>query len=257
MEKAFFGVEPILEEYMHPARAWKYRSQIDRAITEFLGHPSHMPPAAAPHFADWLVFDFVTQDGISIIEKFVQENPAGLSSEELRSYEEACANNRYDFFEVTGVHNLVLDLKSLRDGRSYAAHLLGDEHKVQKKDVVVCRIAKVSDTWWILSNDMLGFPRPSRKGKQHMLRAFPIMDPKFIYAEIVSREKEVSLPMCTEKISDGEMLFSGCDTHEDDDCQICEYMKKVRTEGRAPNHDELMCAFDEANNLQKNNDSNK
>ena len=188
MQKEYFGIEPILEEYVHPSRAWKYGKDVHRAMTEFLGHPGKMPDAALSHFADWFVFDYVGLDDRRIIDRFVAENPTHLAPQEISAYQEILGNNRFDFFDVTRVEPKQLDLVSLRDSIEYSARVPGKSHGVEKRDVIVCRIGKLAGAWHILSLDPIGMPRPTKRDKIRMVSAFPIPNPKFIYQDIVAHE---------------------------------------------------------------------
>jgi hypothetical protein len=241
-----FGIEPLLEEYLNPARASQYGLDVQKAIFEFIGKSRQMSEEAFSYFTDWFVFEYVMQNGMRVIESFARENPLNLPAEKIEMYRSVAKDNRYDFFEVTHAEKGFLRLVSMRDNETYDVLLQGKIHQAENRDVVICRIGKAGGLWYMLS-DSLGLPNPSQKDREQMLAMFPVPSPKLTYEEIVAPEMANDFSLDVENLGEGQALVTGGDPHADDGCPICELTKKAKTEGRQPSMDELMRAFEEAN----------
>lgn len=90
--------------------------------------------------------------------------------------------------------------------------------------------------------------RPGARDKRHMREDFPVFDSQVVWREIVTAN---AVLLDAEATADGEMLVSGFATggshQEDDNCAICQAMRKAKAEGRQLTHKELTDAFAEAN----------
>jgi hypothetical protein len=251
----YFGIEPILEEYLNPERDWKYANDVKRAINEFIGAPIQMPDSAFPFFADWFVFDYIAEDGRRILEKFVADNPTNLFPEIRTGYRDMLAENCFDFFDITRAFKRKVDLVRIRDGRTYTVRLPGKPHRMKTSDVLAGRIGKAGNEWWMLSFDPLAIARPSKSDRKRLLQVFPVPDSKFLYHEIVAPDLQEYLAPDMNfdelKIPGGTTLITGGDPHLDDGCPVCEYTKKLKAEGREPNPKELQKAFEEVNTMQQ------
>lgn len=247
-----FGIEPLLEEYLNPARASKYGMDVQKAIFEFIGKPRQMSEEAFSYFTDWFVFEYVMQNGMRVIERFAKENPLSLPSELIELYRDIAEDNRYDFFEVAHADKVSLRLTCIRDGQTYDALLQGKVHQAKSHDVIVCRIGRARNEWHVLT-DSLGLPNPSKKDREQMLVMFPVPNPKLTYEEIVAPEMANSMMgMQAKQISDGTMILTGGEAHGDDGCPVCVCMRKAKEEGPSPTQTEIMQAFEEANLQERN-----
>ena len=186
MERAL--IERIIEHYLNPERAWMFGTEVIRAMAEFMGEPTApMPPHASPYFADWFLFDFRFTDGQIPLIRYRGLNPHSLGEEELALLDEIAAHNRFDFFQVKKLHRKYFDADSVRSGDRFRIEEK-PETSINLGDIVVTRLARMGGAWRIVSLDTLGMPNPSARDLARMQNAFPVLDPRLVFQEIVAPE---------------------------------------------------------------------
>ncbi len=241
--------EKTLDYFLHPQNAWLYAQDVHRAMTEFSGSPDPIAEQAFDFFLDWLAFDFAWRHGQTLLQYAVESNPMQYPDPELAAVREITEHNRYDFFEVLerGKRDGTL-LESVRSGERYLLPASQRMRKVRVGEVIVCRLAQVGGEWRLMMDQGVGMYRPSRRDKRHMQEDFPVFNSQVVWRDIVRAN---AILLDAQATQDGEMLVSGFapggSHQEDDDCAICQAMRKAKEEGRKLSHKELTDAFAEAN----------
>lgn len=246
-------LEKTLDYFLHPDNAWLYGHDVHRAMTAFSGSPAPLPEHGADFFLDWFTFDFQFRPAQNLLRYASASNPMQLSEEEIVTLREIAENNRYDFFEViSSGKKIPTELTSVRDGNRYTLSRAERMRKVRVGEVVVCRIARMHGEWHLMMDQGVGMYRPGARDRRRMREDFPIFDSQVVWLDIV-RANAVLLN--AEATADGEMLVSGFapggSHREDDNCAICQAMRKAKAEGRSLTHKELTDAFAEANRDKK------
>jgi len=249
-------LEKTLDYFLHPQNSWLYGQDVQRAMTAFSRSPDPIPEHGLDFFLDWLAFDFQFRPDKNLLRYAAASNPMQLSDEEITALQEVAENNRYDFFEVVSAGKKIsTELKSMRDGNLYTLPASERIRKVRVGEVIVCRLAQMRGEWHLMMDQGVGMYRPSKRDKRRMREDFPVFDSQVVWRDIV-RANAVLLD--AEATSDGEMLVSGFapggSHQEDDNCPICQAMRKAKAEGRQLTHKELTDAFAEAN---KDKDKNR
>ena len=257
-------LEKTLDYFLHPQNSWLYGHDVQRAMTAFSGSPDPVPEHGLDFFLDWFAFDFQFRPGQNLLRYANASNPMQLSDEEIAALREITEHNRYDFFEVmssgrlqvpmpaSSAKKIVTELKSVRDGSCYALPASERMRKVRVGEVVVCRLGKIRSEWHLMMNQGVGMYRPRAKDRRRMRNDFPIFNSQVVWRDIVRAN---AILLDAQATSDGEMLVSGFvpggSHQEDDDCAICQAMRKAKAEGRSLTHKELTDAFAEANKDKK------
>lgn len=251
-------LEKTLDYFLHPQNAWLYGQDVRRAMTTFSGTPDPLPERSLDFFIDWFAFDFQFRSDKNILKYACGSNLMQLGNEDLEALREIVEHNHYDFFEVVSCgKSRAIELKSVRDGSSYALPKSERIRKVRVGEVIVCRIAQMHGTWHLMMDQGVGMYRPSARDRRHMREDFPVFNSQVVWRDVVSAN---AVLLDTEATADGEMLVSGFapgGSHaEDDDCPICRAMRKAKAEGRPLTHKELTDAFAEANKEKGKNSKN-
>lgn len=242
-------LEKTLDYFLHPQNGWLYGQDVHRAMTEFSGSPDPIPEHGLDFFLDWFGFDFEFRPGQTLLKYASDSNPMQLNDGDITALQGIAENNRYDFFEVvsSGKH-ISTELKSMRDGNSYALSSTNRIRKVRVGEVIVCRIAQMQGAWHLMMDQGVGMYRPSARDKRRMREDFSVFNSQVAWREIVSAD---AVLLDAEATVDGEMLVSGFapqSSHkEEDNCAICQAMRKAKAEKRPLTHKELTDAFAEAN----------
>ena len=246
-------LEKTLDYFLHPQNSWLYGQDVHRAMTAFSGSPDPIPEHGFDFFLDWFGFDFQFRPDQNLLRYASASNPMQLGDDDVAALREVSENNRYDFFEVmsSGKH-IPTELKSVRDGSCYTLPASERIRKVRVGEVIVCRLGQMRGEWHLMMDQGVGMYRPSKRDKRHMREDFPIFNSQVVWREIVTAN---AVLLNAEATSDGEMLVSGFapggSHQEDDDCAICQAMRKAKAEGRSLTHKELTDAFAEANRDKK------
>jgi len=248
------NVTRILDYYMSPDGALMFfKKDIERAFEEFFdGKPDFPPPLdAVGHFNEWFLFDFKLSTVETPLEYFYNKNPLRLSPEELIEYKDM-QENVYDIFEVKDVYkNKGLSLYSVRSEKKYEVREKSATDDLHKGDLLVCRIIKIDDHYELAGGSSFVL-QPGEKGVDTFTAdETSEINPKIIFHALIAQNSESNFR--EDKIVDDDaLLVSGSldgrlSQEEDDDCAVCQLMRKTREEGRQPTREELERAMKEAN----------
>ena len=250
---AYAVLEKTLDYFLHPQNSWLYGQDVQRAMTAFSGSPDPVPEHGLDFFLDWFAFDFQFRPGQNLLRYANASNPMQLSDEDIAALREITEHNRYDFFEVmSSGKRIPTELKSVRDGSCYMLSLGERIQKARVGEVIVCRIAQMRGRWYLMTDQGIGMYCPGARNKRRMCKDFPVLDSHIAWQKLVLPDANF---FDVEATSDREMLVSGFapggSHQEDDDCSICQAMRKAKAEGRSLTHKELTDAFAEANKDKK------
>lgn len=239
-------IEHVCEQYLNPNNAWMFRDEVHRAMSEFLGSDSPLPPRALPFFIDWFVFDFPMFGSETPIVRFHSMNPLDLEPAILLSCKKIIEANAFDFFEVVE-YRQGGDMK-LRGLRGTGEYVIPDTViESARGDVIVSRIVPMGGHWEIASADPIGMPAPSKRDARSMQNGFPVLDSRVVYHEIVAAGY-VDMPYDIETLENGAIVTAGASggEHADDGCPVCVLLRTAKQQKRTPTEEEVRRAFKEA-----------
>lgn len=252
-------IEKIMEYYLNPEREFMFGTEVRRAMIAFIGGPQPLSPTAFSYFADWFLFDFTFAGGVPPVRRFPEANPLNLPANELAAYTELAEHNLFDFFEVSGLSKQRATFTNVRDGAVYTI-MLPSGIRIRNGDVIVCRIGRIRERWEMCFLDPIALPAPSLRDKQRMKTDFPVLNSQVVYHEIISREHIDAgsvPPLTVTDIGKETKLVTGGIPSADDDCAVCQAMKRARAEGKALSEKELRAAIVEQNAKQNEKRSSK
>ena len=246
-------LEKTLDYFLHPQNSWLYGHDVQRAMTVFSSSPNPLPEHCIDFFLDWFAFDFQFRPSQNLLRYASAFNPMQLGDEDIAALQEIAEHNRYDFFEVVSAGKRIsTELKSVRDESSYTLPASERIRKVRIGEVIVCRLGRMHGEWHLMMDQGVGMYRPGSKDRRRMRKDFPVFNSQVVWREIVSAN---AVLLDAEATADGEMIVSGFapgGSHtEDDNCAICQAMRKAKSENRQLTHEELTNAFAEANKDKK------
>src|SRR3989338_2767139 len=104
-----------------------HKDEVLRAFREFVGEKISKTAAmekigieSEGYFNEWFLYDYVREDGMTILEHFVSANPLQLTDGEMRFYKTLLESNRYGLFEIIRVEQMIgMTLKDLQTGTRY------------------------------------------------------------------------------------------------------------------------------------------
>lgn len=250
------NITQILDYYMSPENLWMFRAEVDSALYDFFGGkiPRPLTNDANGHFNEWFLYDFHLSMGQTPLEYFYSKNPLRLKPDKLAEYE-SMKENIYDIWEVKEVHkNKGLILSNVRSGIEYEVKEKAATLELQKGDVVVLRVVKTGNHWEIAGGSSFFFTTSDKNAKKFIKEFKRIpgeIDPMIAYH--VFTEKQQKQDFKKDKIADSneDVLvsgsFDGSPIQEDDNCAVCQLMRKTQKEGRQPERKEIMDAMEKVN----------
>ena len=255
------NITRILDYYMSPDNLWIFRAEVDRALRDFFRGktPQSFSNDVTGHFNEWFLYDFHLSMGQTPLEYFCSKNPLRLSSDELAEYE-SMKENIYNIWEVKEVRkNKGLTLVDVRSKEEYKVKENAATLELQKEDMVILRVVKVSDCWEISGGSSFLLP-VSDKNTKFFLKEFKEIEgeinPMMIYQVFSKNSPTQDFKKDRIADTDGEVLvsgsFDGSPIQEDDNCAVCQLMRKTQKEGRQPAKKELMEAMEEVEREKKN-----
>jgi hypothetical protein len=246
-------LEGTLDYFLNPQNSWLYGHDVKRAMAAFSGSPNPIPKHGLGFFLDWFTFDFEFRPGQKLLQYACDSNPMQLKDEDIAALREVTEHNRYDFLEVISFgKNKSTELKSVRDESLYALSTSNRIRNVRVGEVIVCRLGRIRGEWHIMMDQGVGMYRPCAADRRHMRKDFPLFNSQIVWREIITANAVLT---DAEATADGEMLVSGfapgSSRQEDDNCPICQAMRRAKAEGRSLTHKEITEAFAEANKNNK------
>lgn len=119
--------------------------------------------------ADWSVFNFRMQNGRSVLENFIKENPKKLSKKELAAFEEM-QYNKYGLYEVGKIKiDEWVELTSVQSGKTYRViEKLGTRNS-RPNSLLLCRVGMADGQWRMFGSNPLEIPKSQ---EQNMISLF-------------------------------------------------------------------------------------
>lgn len=143
----------------------KYEKEILKALKEFFNRPNlgqdgslEMNEKSEGLFNEWFLYDFVLNNGKTVLADFIEENPLKLSKEDLILYKDLLNTNEYGLYKVIRVDiNQGLMLQNLQTEKEIYVQEKSLTVQVFSGDMFFGRTAKVGDHNELVCADSFGF----------------------------------------------------------------------------------------------------
>ncbi len=173
----------------------EFAGELERATEEFFGYKKNLADIEINEnieglFNEWLVYDFILENGKNLLEYFYDCNPLNFPENKLKIYKDL-QNNEYAMFEVLKVKKgKGLEIMSLQSGREYFANEFMGTFQILKGNIFPGRVGKVDDHWELVGTNSLLFDiKISEEMRNNLLNAKDKVTPKIIYDIFLSGKK--------------------------------------------------------------------
>ncbi|TAL50828.1 hypothetical protein EPN81_01560 [Patescibacteria group bacterium] len=138
-----------------------YRWEIHRAMIDFfdgmdksdIAELLYGNPDVEGWFNEWLLYDFQLENGYTLLEDFVHENPLNLSEEELGVYRDLL-DNEAGFYEILKVEKKKsLHLRSITTGHEFFVLESQGTIGVKKGHILYARVGRVGDHYELVGSN--------------------------------------------------------------------------------------------------------
>lgn len=109
-------------------------------------------------FNEWLIFDYQQNNGTTLLEDFISNNPLNLTSSEIDIYKDLL-NNYPGFYEVLDIQRgQFLLLRNLQTSQKFSVQEKLATFTTKLGDINYFRVAKVENHWEIVSGSGIKLP---------------------------------------------------------------------------------------------------
>jgi hypothetical protein len=135
----------------HYLKSGKYNKEMERAEREFFDVKEGnvvfaIDETSQPFFLEWLTFDFIMNNGKTLLLDFYDSNPYDLPLSELKKYKDMAEENEYGPFEVLEVYKgKGLKIRHLNSGNVYHVREVNATYELKPNMVTFTRVGKVEE----------------------------------------------------------------------------------------------------------------